>query len=125
MNREASKAVPVVFRGIAAIALLFAAHLILQPVPVPTATAVLGGLLALGSARGWRPLGVGIVTGLLAGVGHHLYVHLSAQSPRPPEGLAAHLAGDGALGGILALLILAALLLLDRVLPGGSAGPPR
>jgi hypothetical protein len=107
-----------------AVALLLAADWILQPVPVPAATAVLGGLLGLGWGRGagWGRAAWGVVAGLLAGVGLHLWVHRAGGSPAPDEGLWAHLAADGAVALGVGLGVVTASVLAQRALVRGSSG---
>jgi len=100
--------------------LLFVADRILQPIPIPTGTAVLGGLLVLFVSermRAWL-----VVAGLLVGGGAgtivHLMVHLTGQSTRPVEGLPAHVAGDGtrglAVAGIVMIVVMVAWMIASR-----------
>lgn len=102
----------VVIGALAAILLLLA-DTILQPVPIPAGTALLGGVLAL-----WfRPSGiwvvVGWVAGGLAGAGIHVSAHLGGRSTIPEAGLTTHvtldvLGGLAVAGAILVTLAIAA-----------------
>lgn len=111
---------------VAAAGLLLVADRVLQPVPVPAATAALGGLIGMWLDRPARSswIGPGLVVGLLAGVGWHLYVHLSGGSPPPFESLAAHLARDGGIGLAVAVPVVVIVLLVSRLLSKilGSSG---
>lgn len=100
-----------------ALVLLFAADILLRPVPVAAATAVVGCLVPLCLGRGCRLryLALAVFAGLLAGVGIHLWVHVSGGSPSPEEGLAAHLLVDGGIGFGVALVILVVLAPLSGV----------
>lgn len=107
--------------AIGALALLFIADRVLQPVPVPAATAVVGGLVALWLDRTvrWSWILTGVVAGSLAGVGIHSYVHLTGQSTRPEEGLAIHLVMDGGVGLVVALSVVVLLVVARKALGRG------
>jgi hypothetical protein len=108
--------------AIVALLLLFLADRVLEPVPVPAATAVIGGLIGLwlGLTVRWLWLSLGVIAGLVVGAGFHLYVHMTGQSPPPPEGLAAHLAVDGGIGLVVALLVVVATVLAYKALAGSD-----
>lgn len=92
-----------------------------DPLPIPTLLAVIGMICGLWLGRGEkRALELGLAgVGILAGVGYHLWIHLSGRSVQPREGLPAHLLLDmiAALAwasAIAALLLLAKPLLCRR-----------
>ena len=103
---------------VVAIPLLLVADRLLQPVPVPAATAVAAGLLAV-----WlgRRTAIWAIAGLFPGVGLHTYVHSSGGSPPPEEGVVAHLALDGLYGLIVAAPILLLVTLLAKGLSARHA----
>ncbi|MHC4107715.1 MAG: hypothetical protein ACYSTY_06495 [Planctomycetota bacterium] len=102
------QAIGFVVSAAAAVGVLWAADLVLQPVPMPAGLAALGGYLAIWFARSrtwmWSVIGVGI--GIAAGLGVHAWRHLDAQSPDPQEGLAVHLLIDGLEGFAVAAVVL-------------------
>lgn len=96
--------------------LLALADKVLQPVPIPAGTAVLGGLLGLWLGREFRWVRVclGVIIGLLPGVGAHSCMHWTGRSTLPQEGFAAHLALDGAEGLAIAVLVVGAGVLVRK-----------
>lgn len=108
----------IVVTGGLALGLLFVSDRMLEPVPVPAALMVFGALIGLGMGRypGFTRVIAGMAGGLLAGVGHHLYVHFTGQSPYPAEGLALHLAYDGVVGLLVALSIVVVVLVAYKLL---------
>ena len=108
----------IIVTAVFALILVFAADSVLQPVPVPAAIMVLGGLIGLW-VRGkdnYKGIIIGLVCGLLIGVGHHLYIHMTRQSPSPQEGLLAHLIFNGAIGLIVAVLTMLVVVAVHKFL---------
>lgn len=114
-------------RGLQILATLAAAALpvvladrLLQPVPIPAATAAVGGLLGLwlGRGLGWGRVGIGVGVGMVLGAAWHGHAHWSGQSTPPAEGLAAHLAVDAAIGFAVAVPALGLALAVRRWLEG-------
>lgn len=86
---------------IVAVLLLTLADKILQPVPIPAGTTVLGGLLALWVRSEWRAVWAagGLVIGATTGTGIHLLVHLTGRSTLPDAGVLVHVSTNG-IGGL-------------------------
>ena len=106
-----------------AMAILLVASLLLQPLPIPAAGAVAGGLIGFWVTRRKRLAFTagGAVAGALAGAALHAWQHFAEDRAHPIAGLAAHLAADAGLG----LLIGGAVLLVVLVPFAGraSVGP--
>lgn len=92
---------------IVAAVLLGLAHLWLDPAPLSALTAVIGGLAGTWVRRraGRVPAAEGIFAGAAAGAAIHLWLHGSGRSPAPLEGVAWHVAREGAVGLVIASAI--------------------
>ena len=89
-----------------ALVLLFLAHLILEPAPIPALGAVAGGLVACAfrANRGW--LIGGTFLGLLAGACAHACSHFVEGRVESISQLSTHVAADAANGLGVAIVVL-------------------
>jgi hypothetical protein len=100
------KPVEIAGTALLAILLLVLADRWLQPVPIPAATAVAGGLVALWLGRRVELVGASVGGGALLGVAVHVYAHRTGNSTFPPEGLPVHAVIDGVRGLAVAVVVI-------------------
>lgn len=95
----------------------------MQPVPIPSATAVVGVIIALMFMRrpGRALVAVALVGGAIVGCGIHLYVHVTGLSTLPHKCMLVHLLADTVRGiavaigvTLITILVIRALLLDTR-----------
>jgi Tol biopolymer transport system component len=115
------KPVEIAGTALLAILLLVLADRWLQPVPIPAATAVAGGLVALWLGRRVELVGASVGGGALLGVAVHVYAHRTGNSTFPPEGLPVHAVIDGVRGLAVAVVVILGVLALG-VLVGRLRG---
>lgn len=99
-----------------ALLLLFLAHLILNPAPIPALGAIASGLLACAFRASWRWLTGGTFLGLLVGVCAHAYSHLVEDRAESVSQLSTHLATDAVTGLSVAIVVLGIILIFDGLL---------
>jgi hypothetical protein len=110
-----------------AVGLLWVGDRLLQPVPIPAGSAVVGGLLPLwlDCRKTW--VAIGALVGSVLGVGMHAAVHITGGSTLPPEGVPLHVTTDGVRGFVVAVCVLSIVVwilsFVTRVTTlGGNAG---
>jgi hypothetical protein len=108
-----------------ALVLLSLFHLVMEPAPIPSLSAVTSGLLACAFRANWRWLGCSILLGLLAGACVHAYSHFAEGRAESVSQMCRHVGADAALGLAGAIVVLGIVLIVDRLLFPDKGGRMR